>query len=182
MSDYEQELQSRVESQFAKNTANHNVEIHQDDGLYRHLKCTNNGSQVYRFDLITWPGHLTITGDMGCYTWARVPDMFAFVRGSIKSTSYFTEKLKAAELSGISEYDGALYTELLEYLKDEHPSEVAQLPPAPETLQEACDVLYNSDIPDVWEHFGSLESHTFHYRWILLAVEWAVAEYDKAVG
>lgn len=34
------------------------------------------------FDLITWPGCLTIKGDMGCWTFSRVDDMLTFFRST----------------------------------------------------------------------------------------------------
>jgi hypothetical protein len=33
------------------------------------------------FDVVTWPGHLSISGDMGCFVFTRVDDMFTFFRG-----------------------------------------------------------------------------------------------------
>ena len=28
------------------------------------------------FDIVTWPGYLCYSGDMGCFVFTRLPDMF----------------------------------------------------------------------------------------------------------
>lgn len=68
------------EERFLHDIKSHNMAVHLDEGLHRHLSFSRNGSSIYRFDLLTWPGHLTITGDCGTYTFQRVPDMFDFFR------------------------------------------------------------------------------------------------------
>lgn len=89
----------KVLEYFQRDVTSHSMEVLHDDGDYRHLKFTNNGSQCYRFDLITWPGYLTITGDMGTYTFSRVRDMFTFFRADQWETGinpgYWAEKLQA---------------------------------------------------------------------------------------
>jgi len=97
-----------VKESFEKSTKDHKMEILMDNGLYRHLKFTNNGSQCYRFDLHTWPGHLCIDGDMGTYVFSRIPDMFKFfIMGEhdfnakyIINPGYWGEKLQAIEKNG----------------------------------------------------------------------------------
>jgi len=95
----------RIKRRFKSDTENHSMEILQDDGLYRHLKFTNNGSQCYRFDLHTWPGYLCVDGDMGCYVFSRTTDMFDFFimgdndfnKRHIINPHYWGEKIQAAE-------------------------------------------------------------------------------------
>lgn len=72
-----------VLNRFLINTANHTMKIHRDDGIYRHLEFSRNGSNSYRFDLVTWPGYLCVTGDMGTWTFSRIADMFDFSRPAI---------------------------------------------------------------------------------------------------
>jgi hypothetical protein len=62
-------------SRFMRNTAHHNVIIERDEGVYRHLIFKAPGTNSYRFDIITWPGYLTVTGDMGTWTFSRERDM-----------------------------------------------------------------------------------------------------------
>ncbi|HFT6589230.1 TPA: hypothetical protein ACGRNI_002931 [Klebsiella pneumoniae] len=48
-----------VLNRFLINTADHTMKIHRDDGIYRHLEFSRNGSNSYRFDLVTWPLYLS---------------------------------------------------------------------------------------------------------------------------
>lgn len=69
-----------TEERFLRDIKNHSMKVIKDDGVHRHLSFTNNGSSCYRFDLITWPGSLCYTGDMGTYVFSRTADMFTFFR------------------------------------------------------------------------------------------------------
>lgn len=88
----EQEIAER----FARDTAGHQMTVLHEDGLYRHLRFRNPRSSEFWFELITWPGCLTIRGDYGdAYTFARIPDMFEFFRsrsGRI-NPHYWAQKL-----------------------------------------------------------------------------------------
>jgi hypothetical protein len=104
----------QVKKQFEKDTANHKMEILKDDGLYRHLRFTNNGSQVYRFDIHTWPGYLCVCGDMGTFVFSRVPDMFDFFKMDdndfnkkhVINPHYWAEKLQATSTSRSMDSNG----------------------------------------------------------------------------
>lgn len=45
--------QSRTLARFRADTAEHQLEVLQNNGLYRHLKFSRGGSSIYRFDIIT---------------------------------------------------------------------------------------------------------------------------------
>jgi len=110
--------QKRVKERFLGDTENHSMEIIKDDGLYRHLKFTNNGSQCYRFDIHTWPGYLCICQDMGTYVFSRVSDMFEFFimndndfnKKHVINPSYWAEKLQSVDRDG-ARGDGNGYEE-----------------------------------------------------------------------
>lgn len=70
------------EESFLAEVTEHRMTILKDDGLYRHIKFARSDSNMYRFDLVTWPGHLVICGDLQDYHFARVPDMFEFFRSN----------------------------------------------------------------------------------------------------
>ena len=77
-------------------TRDHRMTVLRDDGLYRHLRFAQPGTGIWRFDLVTWPGHLVITGDVEDFHFARLDDMFEFFRkpvGYINET-YWAEKLR----------------------------------------------------------------------------------------
>lgn len=95
---------------FIKDIANHQMHILHDDGVYRHVRYKRPDTSAYYFDLVTWPGHLAITGDMGANLFGRTEDMFKFFRqahgcGCI-NPGYWAEKLKTdGERNNINEFD-----------------------------------------------------------------------------
>lgn len=86
-----------IDTRFLIDTAFHRLEIIRDDGLYRHLRMQQPGNSCYHYDVITWPGYLTVTGDMGTWTFSRTYDMFRFFGGWTGeiNTGYWSEKLEA---------------------------------------------------------------------------------------
>jgi hypothetical protein len=107
-------------ARFAQDTAEHAMTILHSDGLYRHLQFKKPGTRSYWFDLITWPGYLTITGDMGTYTFERVEDMFTFFRdsGTDINPQYWSEKIRAGTGT-----NGTIAKEYSEDLFKEHVTE-----------------------------------------------------------
>jgi hypothetical protein len=86
--------EQRVAAMFATNTAEHELKILHDDGVYRHILMAKPGTGIYRYELITWPGHLAVGGDMDTYVFARVDDMFTFFRRQQINPSYWAEKVQ----------------------------------------------------------------------------------------
>ena len=83
----------------------HELTVLHDKDEYRHLRFRSPDSSTYWFDLVTWPGALTIRGDLGAaYTFAGSADMFAFFRGRRIQPSYWSQKLDADRRS-ISVYN-----------------------------------------------------------------------------
>lgn len=94
-----------VLQQFLKDTASHELEVLIDSGVHRHLRFRRPGTYCYGFDVVTYPGHLVISGDMGASVFARLPDMLEFFRESDEAhrragglsinPGYWAEKLVA---------------------------------------------------------------------------------------
>lgn len=99
--------------QFESDVAEHTVAVLREDGLYRHLRCRRYDSYTYGFDVITWPGYLAYTGDMGCFVFTRLPDMFGFFRGrraALVDRGYLAEKAVASDKhDGIKEYSESMF-------------------------------------------------------------------------
>lgn len=77
---------------FSKYTQNHELTVLKDDGLYRHLRMAEPGTRAWSWDIITWPGYLTIVGDVANgYTFTRIEDMFAFFSTPENERSTFTD-------------------------------------------------------------------------------------------
>ncbi len=98
-------------AQFAKDTAHHEMTVLHEDGLYRHLRFKRPDRSEYWFELVTWPGALAISGDMGGYTFRRIEDMFAFFRqprSDVINPHYWSEKLDGGRDSAKA-YDEDLF-------------------------------------------------------------------------
>lgn len=91
---------------FLRDVQKHEIQVIRDDGVNRHIRFKRPGSSSYYFDLVTWPGTLCCTGDMGTYVFQRTHDMFAFFRtearpGELRiNRSYWSEKLVATDCNG----------------------------------------------------------------------------------
>jgi len=110
---------------FLKDTANHSMKVVSDDGVSRHLSFTDNGSSIYRFDLITWSGHLCFSGDCGTYVFSRLEDMFDFFRSDQGqafgvNASYWGEKLESVcRQGGYKRYESNTFIEAIkDHFKD----------------------------------------------------------------
>lgn len=95
-----------TEERFLRDVADHKMIVIRDEGVHRHIRFKKPNSGEMRFDLITWPGHLCYTGDMGTYVFQRAEDMFGFFRTDREynrqrgrrlaiNLGYWTEKLIA---------------------------------------------------------------------------------------
>lgn len=100
--------------QFLKDVAKHELRILQDSGLYRHLRFRQPGTGCYGFDIVTWPGWLAYSGDMGSFMFTRLDDMLQFFRKEPRNGDlfggidlrYWAEKCTAADkCDGITEFD-----------------------------------------------------------------------------
>ncbi len=69
-----------TEQSFLEAVAKHEMHVLHEDGLYRHIRFKKPGTSCMHFDLITYPGYLVYSGDMGCYVFSRLPDMFELFR------------------------------------------------------------------------------------------------------
>lgn len=97
-----------TEERFLHDVAEHAMTVIRDEGVSRHIRFAKPGMGCMHFDLITWPGILCYTGDMGTYVFQRTTDMFEFFRHDRAynqsrgrklsiNLGYWTEKLIAIE-------------------------------------------------------------------------------------
>lgn len=103
------EREHDAKRRFLADAGDHPVTVLHDDGLYRHLR--SRGSFDW-WEVVTWPGHLAISGGHGTWTFARTEDMFEFFRSSRGLTRinphYWGEKLQGGLTCGnglTEEYD-----------------------------------------------------------------------------
>lgn len=96
---------------FERDVAQHQLQVIRDEGLSRHLRFRRPGTMTMHFDLITWPGHLCYTGDMGTFVFRRLTDMFEFFRRDEEDAQYridlryWAEKVESADRAdGLSHF------------------------------------------------------------------------------
>lgn len=183
--------------QFLQDVANHEMFIKLDQGVYRHIvfQCPKN-SFLYRFEIVTTPWRLMITGDMGTWVFARLDDMFEFFRtdsGKINQ-SYWAEKLQNGT-HGCSDaakvYDGDTYkARVLESL-DNYDLSAAMKRGIRRELQQwdfgdehwiishLQDFSFNGfQFQDIWEI--DMKTYSFHFVWCCYAIAWAIQKWDAA--
>lgn len=201
-------LREKVKARFDEKIKNHSMQVLKDDGPYRHLRFSDNGSSIYRFDIITWPGHLTIAGDVDTFVFSRIPDMFEFFRdddGKI-NPSYWAKKLLSMPRDGYNEFspdafETALNEDVDGFIESRNFSEDT-IEEIRESIQdsimfyaaeehEAYRQAYEYDETFVDEdnvlhtlRFDDIfeynfREHRYHYLWCCYAIVHAIAEYDK---
>ncbi|WP_099024354.1 hypothetical protein [Mycolicibacterium palauense] len=183
-------------------TREHQMEVLRDDGLYRHLRFARPGTGIWRFDLVTWPGHLVITGDIENFHFARLPDMFEFFRSppGYINPGYWAEKLRGP-LRYESHSPDAVKRHVYEAFRD---SCVWWEDPKAPLWRDICDQILTEDVihdettthlalrdfrhtsengrrfefTDTWE--WRFKEYDWHFLVSLHAIVWGIDQYDKA--
>lgn len=199
-------MRTPTAEQFIKDTAAHCMGIAHDDAVYRHLrfKSSNCGWNQW-FDLTTWPGMLTISGDMGTWTFARLPDMFDFFRSSkglAINPSYWAEKLQHGNFSGRQGgkvFDSDAFAErLLDQINNYYSLEDGERETVTVAVKEGIferedgngqHALMNAAaefecaLGDRTFRFDPCAlpdgmEYSFHFIWCLYAIVWGIQQYD----
>jgi hypothetical protein len=185
--------------------AEHEMQILRDDGVYRHLRFKRAKTRSMYFDLVTWPGHLCFTGDMGTYVFSRLTDMFEFFRRADNrepyqiSFDYWGSKVLAEDR----------YAKVKEFCPDTFKAAVR------ECFEEDSDRWSDMERAEIWEeiegcvlsqasapadenaafialldfhHNGfrfddwdcDCKRYTHHFLWCCHAIQWGIGIYDAA--
>lgn len=196
---------TNVGEHFKRNVANHEMEILLDDGLHRHLLFKKPDTTDQHFRIVTWPGYLTICGDMGTFTFWRSVDMFRFFLGSGGgiSPSYWQEKLQSGAGSEgarviAEEWDADAFKQnVLERWKDWLYQETL---PDTDTTEEVKEYLRDKvlnccdeyeaiaairefdcdEAPSMMDDFfeSSDTRYRYHYLWCCYAILWGIQQYN----
>jgi hypothetical protein len=186
--------------QFLHDVADHKLTILKDDGVNRHIRLSRDGSYTYRFEIITSPGILVISGDMGANIFARIEDMFRFFREDITPVSipinrgYWHEKIQVRRGDSYkftAEQFERVVRGHLEDIRDEVEDFDALMEKVEEELfgygdderssrEALSDFEWNEEtlFHDTWE--WDFCDFTYHYTWQCYAIVWAIAQYDAA--
>lgn len=179
--------------------AGHQISIIRDDGVYRHIRFATPGTSFWRFDLVTWPGHLVITGDVQDFHFARLDDMFEFFRKPVGyiNPGYWAEKLCGEQRCKSYSADVFKQRVFQEFWddRDDRPG------PQRELWQAICaEILDDAEIYDEnearnvvsrfrWTDHGRFEfydtwewdltEYDFHFLLSLHAIVWGINWYDS---
>lgn len=186
---------------FESDIAKHEMRIIRDDGVHRHIRFQRPGTMCMHFDLITWPGYLCYVGDMGCYVFKRLEDMFQFFRGHRPKLSYWAEKVEASDkCDGVQEFSADKFRAEVKDFYDqhlEHCSDVSEEDAAvlwSEIEDRVFTSLENYGEHGAWAALGDFEhegfrftdwerqckEYTHRFVWCCHALPWAISMYDKA--
>jgi hypothetical protein len=183
---------------FLRDIKNHECNILKDEGVYRHIHCRSPKTTSMWFDIITWPGYLAYTGDMGSYMFSRARDMFSFFRNNKCeiNTDYWAEKCIAESIfgNGIREFSKEDFRENVidaaktyldidekEKLPDDIIEEINPLLHCADEYEcmETMRNFYSDKIKfnDFWEY--THQRKTWHYIWCCYAIVWGISKYDE---
>ncbi len=194
-------------STFLKDVAQHQLTIYRNEGLYRHLRFRRPGTMCMHFDILTWPGYLCYTGDMGTFVFRRLEDMLVFFRKGVHDPAfridlrYWAEKVEASDKhDGITEFSAESFkAEVKDYF--EQATEESEKWPATRRAalwSEIEDQLFSS-LDDsehhAWsalhdfEHDGfrftdwerDCRVYTQRFLWCCHALEWGIELFDRTV-
>jgi hypothetical protein len=195
------------ESQFLRDVSMHQMQIIRDDGASRHIRFKTPATMCMHFDLITWPGYLCYTGDMGTYVFRRLEDMFEFFRTDRRNDKplainpgYWGEKLESVDrCDSLMKYSAEIFRqrvkEAFDEVADDEPDEAKRakcwaeiedrvLYYADEGEHEARTALLDFCSDDGFEFIDTFEwnfrDYTFRFIWCCYALSWGIQKYDEA--
>lgn len=192
-------VEDRVRDRFVDERADHEMDVIRDDGLYRHLRFRRPDTITYWFDLLTWPGVLTVTGDCGTFVFSRIEDMFEFfasARGEI-NPQYWAEKLRAPAPDAVRIYSPDAYRARVgewvdgvlegEGMEDDGSLRAAVderlLGGMPHSRDDAIRRLYDFEHRGVrvYEPYDwRLDEWEYRFLWCCHAIVWGIKQYREA--
>lgn len=183
---------------FAVSTTDHEMTVLHDDGVYRHIRFAKPGTGIWSWDLVTWPGHLCIDGDLESFTFAREHDMFGFfaLHGGRVNPHYWAEKITNRSVrTRVYEPEIAKATAVREFLEQRHWRDEPTTPAWADFRDEVLDeyVLGDEGLFREASHrwsFGpwrfedsyewDLREWDHHYLIACHAIAWGISQYRFA--
>ena len=196
-----------ITDQFIRDISTHEMQVMRDDGVSRHLRFKRPRTMCMHFDILTWPGYLCYTGDMGTFVFRRATDMLEFFRAGKNDKPYridfryWAEKVEAADKGdGLEAFSAEKFkAEVRDYFEQATDDTDAWTDERKAALWEEIesDVLWpvaDDGESVAWaalrdfEHDGfrfedwerSSKEYSHRFLWCCHALEWAVRTYDSA--
>ncbi|SDX89545.1 hypothetical protein SAMN05444336_11285 [Albimonas donghaensis] len=185
----------------------HVMTIEQDDGVHRCIHFGRPGASAYSYRLVTWPGHLAISGDLEDFTFSRLLDMFEFFRHDRPNYSYWAQKTTARSSFGTKVFSDRLYRSAVvrELWEMRHEIRRTTGRSASEVLRDVREELLADEFPDereaimrtmdfslrtadelrTWNLFHEFYEHrltepSFNFRLSCWAIVHGIKSYDAA--
>lgn len=183
-------VRTLTEDAFLADVASHQLTVIKDDGLYRHIRLAKPGTRSMSFDIITWPGYLAYTGDVGCFTFSRIRDMFEFFFNARANPAYWSEKAEAVESrSGIKRFSWDVFvSNLMKECENDEQREFLRQELKCVDQDEFGAVAFvrdfdnnndvGVDLSDFFEQYRN-DEYSIHYEWCCYALPWAIEKYNK---
>ena len=189
---------------FLDNVKNHELTIHQNSGVYRHLTFANPNDCDKYFNITTFPNHLVITGDMGTLVFSRLYDMFNFFRSDDLriNPDYWSEKIQSttheAQIASYSKFDLEQAKKNAQEYLNTYLEDNDDLSEEDRTLlleDFELEILRSEDEYEIVEaisnfNFKDFEFdefrmddcsvYTYSYIWLCYAIVWGIKKFDEA--
>lgn len=192
---------------FKRDIAGHEMRVIREDGVNRHLRFQRPGTMCMHFDILTWPGYLCYTGDMGTFVFRRLHDMLEFFRAGRDRAPYridfryWAEKVEAADkCEGLSAFSADKFKA---EVKDYFEQATADADDWPEARKTALwEAIEEEVLSREWDDSAGLafcalrdfkhdgfeftdwergcKEYSHRFLWCCHALEWAIATYDAA--
>jgi hypothetical protein len=192
---------------FLKDIDLHKMQVLRDEGVNRHLRFKRPGTMSMHFDILTWPGYLCYTGDMGTFVFRRTTDMLEFFRAGKNDKPYridfryWAEKVEAADkVDGLSNFSMVKFKEEVRDYFDQATTDEDKWPQErkaalwEEIESQVLNRVDNEGESRAWtalrdfSHDGfefidwerSCKEYSNRFLWCCHALEWAVRTYDES--
>lgn len=191
------------ESEFSASVADHMMMVVADGAQHRHLHFSAPNTSIASFDIVTWPGYLAITGDMGSFLFKRIPDMFQFFRQDknipviegqsiIINPQFWSEKLEAVDKDdgNFEEFSPEKFRQRIgEILDEEEAGEELRSAVAEQVLAKvdlgehqaisAAEEFLHDGFSFVDFFDSDCQVFTYRFLWCCYAIVWAIGYYDE---
>lgn len=189
--DFRERLLAHAAESFVKDTKDHVVrQLHYDGDVVRLWRCASPNSSIYSFSVEASLGWLIVYGDMGACMWSRTLDMVSFVRGSVHSLDYFSEKVPTT--IAIKQHYPELIEEWFRDIKGEwieggnewtedHDAALADIRSEYEECHCKDDfnrALAHSVFYHDFESIPDTTYYTFRYLWTIEGLKWWIQRLD----
>lgn len=194
-----------AKERFAADVRDASMTVLKDDGIYRHLTFTFPRASWSWCEVVTWPHMLVLRGNLGCWSFSRVEDMFTFFREpedvGRMDPAFWAEKLVPGSSNSAKSYDAERAAAYIVQTMEENAAQ------HPDLSRDAQDVFFTDT--DLGTENGLREAVarfderfpeyaidkgfrfpveqwdlTRYSPWFLLAcvvLPWAIGQYDTAL-